>query len=315
MATTKDLITQLRKEYGGLITPLSDLEGVKVIPTGLVSLDAIIGGGFPVGMISEVYGPESTAKSSLCLRLVSEAQKQGLTCLYIDMELAMTAQLAQHMGVDIDKLIISRPTVGEEAFELMEDAMEKGIKLIIVDSVSSMVPGSELEADFDKESIGLQARMMSKGMRKIIGCAMRNEVAVVFVNQIRDEIQKMGFGEKTTTSGGRALRFYSALRLKMARTGWITEDTDRVGMDVQITTAKNKLHRPQLSTKVNFYFGRGFDLAEDAFNFMVARGELERVGNTYYHNGTKVGSKKDTIEYVKNIEETKQEEAPKAKKK
>ncbi len=299
--STKELIKSLQKEYEGLIAPLSELEDVKVIPFGIGSLDKLTGGGVPVGMVSEIYGPESTAKSSLCLKLVAQAQKQKTKCGYIDMELAMTAQLAQQMGVDTSNLIISRPATGEEAFELLEDMMEKDIKLIIVDSVSSMVPGDELEADFDQQSIGLQARMMSKGMRKIIGCAMRNEAAVVFINQIRDDINKMGFGEKTTTSGGRALRFYAALRLKMARTGWLKSGEEKVGMSIRILSAKNKLHRPQLETDVDFYFGSGFDTVADKLNMLIESKDMEKIGQTYYYKGEKIGNRETVLEYIKNL--------------
>jgi recombination protein RecA len=249
-------------------------------------------------MLTEIFGAESSGKSSMCLALVAQAQKLGLKCAYVDMELAMTKELAEHMGVDTSNLVLARPTTGEEAFNFINDLMEKDVKLIVVDSVSSLVPGEELEADFDQQSIGLQARLMSKGMRKIIGSAMRNKVAVVFTNQIRDDIGKFGFGEKITTSGGRALRFYSAMRFRVARTGWIEKDKEKIGMSLKILTIKNKLYRPQLSTEVDFYFGSGFDKDKDRLEYMVSIGTLTRVGNTYYNGEVKIGDKEKAILWI-----------------
>ena len=217
----QNIIKSLGKDFEGMIMPLSKLESVESIPFGIKTLDTITGiNGVPRGMLTEIYGAESNGKSSLCLRLVSEAQKLGLKTGYIDMELAMSKELATKAGVNLDAMIIARPSTGEEAFDLLNKMIESGVQLVIIDSVSALSPEDELEAEFSQQSIGLQARLMSKGMRKIIGTAMRHKAAIVFVNQIRDDINKMGFGPKTTTSGGRALRFYSALRLQTARIGW-----------------------------------------------------------------------------------------------
>ena len=296
-----NLVKSLGKDFEGMLMPLDELEDIQVIPFGIKSLDDITGiGGVPRGMITEIYGAEASCKSSLCLRLVSEAQKLGVKSAYIDMELAMSKELASKAGVDPQKMLLVRPTSGEEAFDLLQKSMENGVQLIVIDSVSSLVPEDELEAEFKQQSIGLQARLMSKGMRKIIGSAMRNKVAVVFINQIRDDINKMGFGPKTTTSGGRALKFYSALRLQTARTGWKLKDGEKIGMNIKVVVVKNKLNRPQLLTEIEFLFDRGFDIDFDRLNYLRNKGTLKLVGRTYYLGDKSIGTKDDAIEYIKS---------------
>lgn len=302
MSAIDNTIKDLEKEFEGFISPLDELEEIETIPFGIRSLDSIIGhGGIPLGMITEIFGVESCGKTSLALRLISEAQKKGLKCGFIDAELAMTRELAQKAGVDTHQLIIARPLTGEEAFEVMESFIEKGIKLVVVDSVSSLVPADELEADYSQQSIGLQARLMSKGMRKIIGCANQNKAAIVFINQIRDDINKMGFGPKTTTSGGRALKFYSALRLQVARTGWYLSGGAKSGMNIVVKTIKNKLHQPQLETNIIFKFDVGFDIADDLLNQLVIENKLKLIGRTYYlvDGNTAIGTKEKAIIYLK----------------
>lgn len=305
MKNLDEFIKKITKDtdFSGMITTLDQVEKPDVISTGIDSLDKIVGvGGIPRGMLTEIYGNESTAKSSLCLKIVAQAQKSNIKCCYIDAEMAMTKELANHAQVDLSTLLVARPANGEEAFELIEAVANDGYGLIIVDSVSSLVPDDELELDFDQQSIGLQARLMSKGMRKIVGCVMRNNTAVVFINQVRDEIGKMGPGEKTTTSGGRALKFYASLRLKMVRIGWVTgPENSKLGMTVRITTAKNKLHRPQLQTDVDFMFDIGFDVYGDKLKTMIVTGELELVGRTYFSKGNKIGDYDKTIQYIKDL--------------
>ncbi len=297
----QNIIKSLGKDFEGMIMPLSKLESVESIPFGIKTLDAITGiNGVPRGMLTEIYGAESNGKSSLCLRLVSEAQKLGLKTGYIDMELAMSKELATKAGVNLDAMIIARPSTGEEAFDLLNKMIESGVQLIIIDSVSALSPEDELEAEFSQQSIGLQARLMSKGMRKIIGTAMRHKAAIVFVNQIRDDINKMGFGPKTTTSGGRALRFYSALRLQTARIGWKKKGEEKVGMDIRVNVVKNKLSRPQLETDLEFYFDTGFDTGTDLLNHYLRLGKIKLVGRTFYLDDKSIGTKSDAIEWVKN---------------
>lgn len=293
------IIKELGKDFGDSIMALGDIEEIEAIPFGIKSLDEITGcGGVPRRRVTEIFGVESSGKSSLCLALISEAQKMGLRTAYVDMELAMTKELAIKIGVDISKLIYARPITGEEALTLVDKFLEHDIKLIVVDSVSSLVPEGELEADFDKDSIGLQARMMSKAMRKLLGVVKTNNAALVFVNQIRDDIGKFGFGPKTTTSGGRALRFYSSLRLEVARTGWITKGDEKIGLHVKVTAKKNKMRTPQLSTEFDFLFETGIDRGSDLLAYLVKIGEVREVGRTYYIKDKSIGTKLDAIKYL-----------------
>jgi len=303
MNNIENIIKSVSKDidFEGLITTLDDIKKIDTISTGIVSLDNILGiGGIPRGLVSEIYGNAGTAKSSLCLSIISQAQKLGLKCAYIDLELAMTKELADKMHVNMDELIYAQPLSGEDSMELVNSLLDKDIKLIVIDSVSAMVPEDEMERDMNQDSIGLQARMMSKFMRKIIGKVKMQNAALIFINQIRDDIGKFGFGPKTTTSGGRALKFYSSLRLECARTGWLKSGTEKIGMSVKLSTAKNKLSTPMKQTNVNFYFDKGFAIDEDILMNMLGTGEIEVQGRTYFVVGDKVGDKKAILEWINN---------------
>lgn len=295
----ENILKDISKDFSGDLMLLGDIEKIDSIPFGVRSLDDITGcGGVPRGRITEIFGAESGGKTSLCLALISQAQKLDIRCAFIDMELSMTKELATKMGVDMNDLIYARPLTGEDALSLVDKLLERDVKLIVVDSVSSLVPEGELEAEFDKDSIGLQARMMSKAMRKLLGTVKTHNAALVFVNQIRDDIGKMGFGPKTTTSGGRALKFYSSLRLEVARTGWITKSDSKVGLHIKVTTKKNKMSRPQLSTEFDFYFESGIDVGSDLLNFGVNNGTLREVGRKYYEGDKLIGDKEETIKHL-----------------
>ena len=303
MNNIEEIIKKISKDidFTGVMMSLDKLEKPEVIPFGIQSLDDITGlGGIARGRITEIYGAQSNGKTSLCLRLISEAQKLGIKTAFIDAEMAMNKDLAEKMGVDIKSLLIAQPISGEETFELIESLSNNGWGLVVVDSVSAMIPEDESEADFDQQSIGLQARLMSKGMRKILGVISKNNTALVFTNQIRDDINKMGFGPKTTTSGGRALRFYATLRLDCARTGWIAKEKEKIGMEIKITTNKNKLHRPMLETNLRFMFDNGFDILGDKLDCLVSSGKIELNARTYYHGNNKIGDRDEAIEYIKN---------------
>lgn len=304
MNNIKDLIKNIEKDIGftGLISTLEETKDVSVISTGLPSLDKIIGiGGIPRGLITEIYGNTGSTKSSLCLSIITEAQKIGLKCAYIDMELAMAKELAKKIGVNIKDMLYAQPVSGESAMSLTESFLDNGIKLIIIDSVSAMVPEDELERDMNQDSIGLQARMISKFMRKIIGKVKSENAALIFINQIRDDIGKFGFGPKTNTSGGKALKFYSSLRLECARTGWITNSNkEKSGMTIKFLIAKNKLAKPQLQTSINFYFDNGFAIDEDKLNIALETGEFTMIGRTYYAGDVKIGDRNAALEHIKN---------------
>lgn len=300
MSDISETIKSISKDldFIGDIVVGSALKPKDTIKFGLPSLDAITGG-VPRGLATEIYGNPSSGKSSLCLHLISEAQKQGIKCLYVDAEMAMTPDLMQMMGVDLDKIVIARPTNGEDAFELIEAFSEKDYGLIVVDSVSSLAPTVELENDYSQDTIALLARMMSRGMRKLTGLLHRKNVALVFINQIREKMAKMPGQKTTTTSGGRALGFYAGLRIEVARIKWIEDkDKNRIGMIVKAFTEKNKGGTPQRSAELEFMFGSGFNKGKDLLNHLVSIGDVKQVGLSYYLGDQNLGRKEEAISYL-----------------
>lgn len=298
-----ELIKSIQKDIDsiGEIDSLSRIKPIESISFGLSTLDSITPNGAPKGMISEIFGNPSAGKTSLALALVTQAQKQGINCCFIDVELALTNELAKQIGVDTDKLVVVRPATGEEVFEIVESMSEKGFGLIVVDSIASISPMSELESDYDEVSIGLQARLMSKAMRKLIGCIYRNKTALVFINQIRAKMAKMPGQKQTTTSGGMAIPFYAALRLEVVRIGWIKEGTNIIGMELKIKVEKNKLGVPQKETIVKYLFDSGFDILNDKLKILLKEGKIEQIGRTYYFKGEKIGNEEKIIEYIKSL--------------
>lgn len=295
------LIKSISKDldFTGDLEKLSEIKKPEIISFGLPSLDAITGiGGIARGYISEIFGNPSSGKTSLALSLIAQAQKQDINCCFIDVELALTKELAQQIGVDIAKLVVVRPAIGEEVFEIAESMSEKGFGLIVIDSIASISPISEIESDYEDVSIGLQARLMSKAMRKLIGCIYRNKTALVFINQIRAKMAKMPGQKQWTTSGGIAVPFYAALRLEVARIGWIKEGINITGMDMKIKVEKNKLGIPQRETVVKFLFGKGFQIEEDILTSMLKSGEVELIGRTFYVEGRKIGNKEEMLDFI-----------------
>lgn len=284
------------------ITTGINLRKIEALPFGIRSIDRITGGGAPRGLTTEIYGNPSCGKSSLCLQLIANSQKAGVKCLYIDAEMAMTTALMEKMGVDTENIVIARPISGEDAFELIDAFSEKGYGLIVVDSVSSLAPTAELETDYNQDTVALQARMMSKGLRKISGILHKTNTAVVFINQIREKMARMPAAKTTTTSGGRALGFYAGLRLEVARIGWVDKNIGknkiREGMRIKVHAEKNKLNTPQLSTEIEFMFEDGFNIGADLLEELEKDKTIEKVGMTYLEDGTPIGQKKDAIDYV-----------------
>lgn len=303
MNNIEETIKQITKDidFGGVMNSLDKIESPETIPFGLPSLDKITGiGGVPRGLITEIYGNPSSGKTALCLHLVSEAQKKNIKCLYVDVELALNKELAQKMGVDLSQLIVARPSNGEEAFEVVESMSEKGFGLIVVDSVASLSATPELESDYTENSIGLQARLISKAMRKIIGCIDRNKTALVFINQIRAKMATMPGAKQTTTSGGMAIPFYSALRLEITRIGWLPNAKEPKGMELQIMIEKNKQAPPRLKTVIGFMFDNGFDKNNDLLKVKLENKEVELIGRTYFVNGDKIGDREEILKYIVN---------------
>ena len=303
MSDIDHIVKTLNKELGDFIQPLSELADVEAIPFGIPSLDYITGiGGCPRGRLTEIFGGQSGGKSSLCLSLVAEAQKLGLKCAYIDLEFALTKELATLHNVKMDEVIYVQPVTGEDTFKTMEKLLENDVKLIIIDSVSAMLTEAEEEKEFGEQTIGLQARMMSAGLRKLIGMVKSQNAAIVFINQVRDDIAKFGFGPKTTTSGGKALRFYASLRLNIERIAWVADSAkEKIGMTLKVTVNKNKVGVPQKSTEVEYYFLSGFDKATDALRLCVHKGFMEVKGKTYYQGSKEIGNKKEAVQVALEI--------------
>lgn len=258
-----EAIKTIQKQFGkGSIRMMSDssaAEPVKVISTGSQEVDTLIGvSGIPRGRITEIFGPEGGGKTTLCLQVIREAQKLGGAVAYIDVEQALDVDYARALGVDVDKMLISQPDEGEQALEIVLTLVQSGcIMAIVVDSVAALVPRAVLEGDMGDAHMGLQARMMSQAMQKLVSAVKKNDCALIFINQIRDKIGVM-FGNPETTSGGRALKFYSSLRLDIRRISQIKKGDDVIGQNVKVKSIKNKLSAPYRNVDVELLYGRGF---------------------------------------------------------
>lgn len=301
MQNIEELKKDIEKSIGsiGEIGTLDSLKPIESISFGIDSLDNITNGGMPRGMIGEVFGKPSQGKTSLTLKLIASAQKMGLDCAFIDVELALQKELAEKLGVDSSKLVVHRPPTGEEVFEAIESYSEKGFGLIVVDSVASISPTSEIESDYEDQTIGIQARLISKSLRKLIGCLYRNNTALVFINQIRAVMARMPGQKTSTTSGGVAIPFYAAIRLEVTRTGWIKKNNENLGMTLKIKTEKNKIGKPQREIEVDFLWESGFDVIKSKVYNLVKNNTLELIGRTYIYKNKKIGDYNKTIQWLK----------------
>ena len=258
-----DAIKTIQKQFGkGAIRMMSDssaAEPVKVISTGNNEINTLIGvGGIPRGRITEIFGPEGGGKTTLCLQVIAEAQKLGGSVAYIDAEHALDVDYARALGVNVDKMLISQPDCGEDALEIVLTLVESGcIMAIVVDSVAALVPRAVLEGDMGDAHMGLQARLMSQAMQKLVSAVKRSDCALIFINQVRDKIGVV-FGNPETTSGGRALKFYSSLRLDIRRISQIKKSDVVVGQNVKAKTIKNKLSAPYRDAEIQLLYGQGF---------------------------------------------------------
>ena len=292
-AALDDAISQIEKKFGkGSVMRLGDRTAVDVdvIPSGSLTLDKALGiGGYPKGRIIEIYGPESSGKTTLTLHAIAQAQKQGGKAAFIDAEHAIDPVYAKNLGVDIDELILSQPDSGEQALEIAEMLVRSGvIDLIVIDSVAALVPQVELDGEMGDAAVGLQARLMSKALRKLSGVMNKTNCTVIFINQLREKIGVM-YGNPETTTGGRALKFYSSVRVEIRRNEQIKQNGEIVGNKANIKVVKNKVAPPFKTTQVDIIYGKGISRDGEILDLAVEGDIVEKSGAWYAYNGEKIG--------------------------
>ena len=289
-----DALRAIEKSFGkGAVMRLGDREkvDVDVIPTGSILLDQTLGvGGYPKGRIIEVFGPESSGKTTLALEAIAQAQKKGGRCAFIDAEHAIDPDYAQKLGVNIDELSLSQPDSGEQGLEICEMLAESGaMDLIVVDSVAALVPQAELDGVMSDNQVGLQARLMSKGMRKIAGVLNRTGTVVIFINQLREKVGVM-YGNPETTTGGRALKFYASIRIDIRRAEALKSGSEIIGNTVKIKIVKNKVAPPFKSCTIDLLYGEGFSKYGEILDMGEQLGLIRKTGNWYEIDGNKIGN-------------------------
>ena len=291
---TLDLaISQIEKQFGqGSIMRMGEDSIVKIesISTGSISLDAALGiGGIPRGRITEIYGPESSGKTTLTLHIIAEAQKTGGYAAFIDAEHAMDPEYAKKLGVDTDNLLISQPDTGEQALDITETLVRSGaLDIIVIDSVAALVPKAELDGDMGDSHMGLQARLMSQALRKLTGSVSKSRTSVIFINQIRHKIGVM-FGSPETTTGGNALKFYASIRLDIRRIGQVKEGDQVVGNRTRVKVVKNKVAPPFKNTEFDIMYGEGISYEGDLLDLAVQADIVNKMGAWYSYNKEKIG--------------------------
>ena len=291
-------IAQIEKSYGkGSIVRLGNREvlvPVSVIPTGSISLDSALGvGGFPRGRVIEIFGPESGGKTTMSLHVIAEAQKMGGQAAFIDAEHALDPIYARKLGVDVDNLLVSQPDNGEQALEIAEALIKSGaVDIIVVDSVAALVPKAELEGDMGDPQMGLQARLMSQALRKLTGIVSKSRTCLIFINQIREKIGVM-FGNPETTTGGRALKFYSSIRVDIRRIQSIKEGDRVVGSRTRAKVVKNKVAAPFREAEFDIIYGEGVSREGDLLDVGVAKNILEKSGTWISYKGERLGQGRD----------------------
>ena len=297
-------ITQIERSYGkGSIMWMGN-DGMRVeidvISTGAINLDAAIGiGGIPRGRITEIYGPESSGKTTLCLHIIANAQAAGGIAAFVDAEHALDVTYSKKLGVDVDNLLVSQPDTGEQALEITEVLIRSSaVDVVVVDSVAALVPRAEIEGEMGDSHVGLQARLMSQALRKLTGAVARSQTAVIFTNQIREKIGVM-FGNPETTSGGRALKFYSSLRLDIRRIGAIKDGTDIVGNRTRVKVVKNKCAPPFRQAEFDILYDVGISHESLLIDIGVEEGILEKSGSWYSYGDLRLGQgKENTKEFL-----------------
>jgi recombination protein RecA len=286
-------IAQIEKNCGkGSIMRMGADQKVKVasIPTGAINLDAAIGiGGVPKGRITEIYGPESSGKTTLCLHVVANAQKAGGVAAYIDAEHALDTEYARKLGVDVEAMLISQPDTGEQALEICDILVRSGaVDVIVIDSVAALVPKAEIEGDMGDSHVGLQARLMSQALRKLTGAIARSNTSVIFINQLREKIGVM-FGNPETTTGGKALKFYASLRLDIRRIGPVKDKEEVVGSHVRVKVVKNKVAAPFRQAEFDIMYAEGISHASLVLDIASEAGIIEKSGAWYSYQTQRIG--------------------------
>jgi recombination protein RecA len=282
----------IEKQFGkGSIMKLGESRAVAVecVSTGSISLDIALGGGIPKGRIVEIYGPESSGKTTLTLHAIAEVQRAGGTAAFIDAEHALDPSYAKRIGVDVENLLLSQPDNGEQALEIVETLVRSNaVDIIVVDSVAALVPRAEIEGDMGDSHMGLQARLMSQALRKLTGIISRSNVTVVFINQIRMKIGVM-FGNPETTTGGNALKFYASVRMDIRRIGQIKQGEDVIGNRTRVKVVKNKIAPPFREAEFDIMYNKGISRSGDILDLAVAKNIVEKAGAWFAYNEAKIG--------------------------
>ena len=297
--TLDQVLQDIEKQFGkGSVMKLgsNEVRQIDVIPSGSIALDMILGiGGYPKGRIIEIYGPESSGKTTFALHAIAEAQKLGGRVAFIDAENSLDPQYAQKLGVNIDELLLSQPDNGEQALEICEALVRSGaISVIVIDSVAALVPQAEIEGEMGDSHVGLQARLMSQALRKLAGVINKTNTVAIFINQLREKVGVM-FGNPEVTPGGRALKFYSSIRLEIRRAEQLKLGTDIVGNKTTIKVVKNKMAPPFKSCTVDIMYGEGVSHEGELVDLASEANIIEKSGAWYSYNGEKIGQGKENV--------------------